>query len=84
MKAPPVLADAPVVDAPPPAAPAPAPGGIEIPDFRGLGVARALDLARQAHLPVDVSGSGRVVTQDPAPGPASARVRISLHFSDGE
>ena len=84
VKAPPVLADAPVVDAPPPAAPAPAPGGIEIPDFRGLGVARALDLARQAHLPVDVSGSGRVVTQDPAPGPASARVRISLHFSDGE
>ncbi len=79
----PAVADlAPTVDA---AAPAPSPveNGIVIPDFRGLGVARALDLARESHLPVDVIGSGRVVNQDPVPGSVAAPVRISLTFSDG-
>lgn len=73
-------APAPVVDAP---EPAPVVGGIAIPDFRGLGVARALDLARETHLPVDVTGSGRVIAQDPAPGSVAAPVRITLTFSDG-
>jgi cell division protein FtsI (penicillin-binding protein 3) len=77
------------VEAPPPLvdvadpAPVPVPNGIEIPDFRGLGVARALDRAREAHLAVDVIGSGRVVNQDPAPGSVVVPVRISLTFSDG-
>jgi cell division protein FtsI (penicillin-binding protein 3) len=54
-----------------------------VPDFRGLGVSRALDLARKSHLPVDVSGSGHVITQDPPPGIAlSATARLTLHFSD--
>jgi cell division protein FtsI (penicillin-binding protein 3) len=76
------VAPPPIVDAVDPE-PAPASGGIEIPDFRGLGVARALDVAREAHLAVDVSGTGRVVNQDPAPGSVAAPVRISLTFSDG-
>jgi cell division protein FtsI (penicillin-binding protein 3) len=40
----------------------------EIPDFRGLGMARALALAAAAHLAVEVSGTGRVIQQDPPPG----------------
>ncbi|CAN5720106.1 penicillin-binding protein [soil metagenome] len=85
----PVVPKAVVVEAPPPIMdvpepePAPVPNGIAIPDFRGMGVARALDLARQAHLPVDVSGSGRVIAQDPMPGSVATPVRISLTFSDG-
>ena len=59
-------------------------GAFTVPDFRGLGVARALDMAREAHLAVTVSGSGHVVNQDPPPGPAAAApVRITLKFSDG-
>lgn len=71
----------PTVDVDP--APVAVESGIVIPDFRGLGVARALDAARDAHLAVDVIGSGRVVNQDPAPGSVAAPVRISLTFSDG-
>ncbi|MBA3465202.1 MAG: transpeptidase family protein [Deltaproteobacteria bacterium] len=75
---------APVIEDVEVAAPiAPEPGSIVIPDFTGLGVARALDLAREAHLPVDLKGSGRVVSQDPAPGSVVAPVRITLTFSDG-
>jgi cell division protein FtsI (penicillin-binding protein 3) len=51
-----------------PASGAPAGTEIEIPDFRGLGMARALALARKAHLTVEVSGTGRVIQQEPAPG----------------
>lgn len=72
----------PIVDAEAPA-PAPIENAITIPDFRGLGVARALDVAREAKLPVDMTGSGRVVNQDPPPGSVAAPVRISLTFSDG-
>ncbi|MBL9016504.1 MAG: PASTA domain-containing protein [Myxococcales bacterium] len=77
-------APAPVIDAEEAAPPAaPEPGSIAIPDFAGLGVARALDLAREAHLAVDVTGTGRVVAQDPPPGFVAAPVRITLTFSDG-
>ena len=54
----------------------------EVPDFTGLGLARALDLARENHLSVDVTGTGRVVSQDPPAGPAGAQVRVTLHLSD--
>lgn len=74
---------APVIDDDPSAVPAPEPGSIAIPDFAGLGVQRALDLARESHLAVDVKGTGRVVSQDPAPGFAATPVRITLTFSDG-
>lgn len=75
-------APAPVIDDDP-APVEPEPGSIAIPDFAGLGMSRALDVAREAHLAVDVKGTGRVVSQDPAPGFAVPPVRITLTFSDG-
>lgn len=66
--------------------PPPAPDGptIEVPDFRGMSLRRALDIAREQRLPVDIVGSGRVSEQDPAPGSAPAGARITLRFSDGD
>jgi cell division protein FtsI (penicillin-binding protein 3) len=57
---------------------------ITIPDFHSLGMSRALELAHARHLTVSLSGTGRVVAQDPAPGPvpASAAGHVALHFSD--
>jgi cell division protein FtsI (penicillin-binding protein 3) len=55
---------------------------IAIPDFRGMGMARAIAAARAAELAIDVSGTGRVVAQDPAPGARLAQ-RVVLRFSDG-
>jgi cell division protein FtsI (penicillin-binding protein 3) len=52
-----------------------------IPDFGGMGLARALDLARENHLQVEVEGSGVVVAQEPGPG-AAPGARVRLHFSD--
>lgn len=60
----------------------PVPGGIEIPDFRGMSLRRALDRAREAGLELDVRGAGRVIAQDPLPGTASENVRVLLRFSD--
>jgi len=69
-------ADDPVADRPP----------IQIPDFRGMGMARAIATARAAHVLIDVSGTGRVVRQDPAPGPAPNRpdhaMRVQVQLSD--
>jgi cell division protein FtsI (penicillin-binding protein 3) len=73
----------PVIDEEEAAPATPEPGSIAIPDFAGLGVSRALDVAREAHLAVDLKGTGRVVAQDPPPGFAAAPVRITLTFSDG-
>ncbi len=75
----------PVAIAPPAAPIAVAPisaTAIAIPDFSGLGVGRALDLARSLHVPVEVVGSGRVVAQDPPAGPTVGSIRLTLHFSD--
>jgi cell division protein FtsI (penicillin-binding protein 3) len=47
-----------------------------VPDFANLGVGKALDLARMHHLAVDLAGSGRVISQDPAPGAAGSRVTL--------
>jgi len=59
---------------------------ITIPDFRGMGMARALATARAAHVSIEVSGTGRVIRQDPAPGPARDRpdraMPVQLQFSD--
>jgi len=58
------------------------PAAIMIPSFAGMGVRRALDLARSLHLPVEVIGSGRVVVQDPPAGPAVGANRLVLRFAD--
>lgn len=54
---------------------------VDVPDFRGMGIARAIAAARQAHVAVEISGTGRVVEQHPAPGPGHA-ARVSLRFAD--
>jgi hypothetical protein len=48
-----------------------------------MGLSRALDLARSARIPLDVSGSGRVIEQVPPPGRVAVPVRVTLRFSDG-
>jgi cell division protein FtsI (penicillin-binding protein 3) len=82
-KKPPVLEVAP----PPPEVepepePEPDPAAIIIPDFRGMGVGRAIDEARKLRLEIELEGSGRVIAQDPMPGPTLERGRIKLRFSD--
>jgi hypothetical protein len=67
----------------PPVAVHGAPAAPRIPDFRGMGMARALAAAREAHLAVAVSGTGRVVEQHPAPGPSRAAPRVWLRLADG-
>ncbi len=71
-----------------PLVPPASPGGaaaaaLRIPDFRGMGMARAIAAAREAHLGVAVSGTGRVVEQHPAPGPSRAAPRVWLRLADG-
>ena len=75
------VAPAPAVVAPVIAV-APDPAAVAIPDFSGMGVGRALELARTLHVPVSVLGSGRVVAQDPPAGPALGSIKLTLHFSD--
>ena len=63
-------------------APDPDPAAVLVPDFRGMGVSRALDEARKLHLDLDIVGSGHVITQDPPPGPTLDPGRVKLRFSD--
>jgi cell division protein FtsI (penicillin-binding protein 3) len=58
------------------------PGTIQIPDFRGMGVGRALDEARKVRLELDVIGTGQVISQEPPPGPVTGATRVKLTFSD--
>ena len=71
---PPPGASAPPVQAPVVAASssgaAAVPANQRVPDFTGLGLGRALALANKTGLRVEVSGSGLVVAQEPAPGSA--------------
>ena len=55
-------------------------GGDGIPDFRGLSLRRAFDLARRRHLDLEVEGDGYVVAQRPAPGavPGASPVSVRL------
>jgi cell division protein FtsI (penicillin-binding protein 3) len=81
-KKPAVVVEEPALEVEPVPEPEPDPAAIMIPDFRGMGVGRALDEARKLHLEVEVVGSGQVVEQDPAPGPTLQAERIKLRFSD--
>jgi cell division protein FtsI (penicillin-binding protein 3) len=55
---------------------------VTVPDFTGMGVGKALDRARELHIPVDMIGTGRVIAQDPLAGPASSFTKLTLRFSD--
>jgi cell division protein FtsI (penicillin-binding protein 3) len=59
------------------------PTRIDIPEFRGMGMARAIATARAAHLPIELSGTGRVIAQQPLPG-KTAMARVVLQFSDDD
>lgn len=54
---------------------------VVIPDFTGMSMGRALDLARDAGIEVELEGTGRVVEQYPPPGPVprpgSCRIVLS-------
>lgn len=64
--------------------PPPAPIAPEaVPSFVGLGYAKALELARARGLALEVTGSGRVIAQDPPPGSAVPAGNVLLTFSDG-
>jgi cell division protein FtsI (penicillin-binding protein 3) len=58
-------------------APVSAASGI-VPEFRGLSLRAALDLARSRRIDVEVSGSGYVVSQKPGPGAVLARPPAEL------
>jgi cell division protein FtsI (penicillin-binding protein 3) len=73
---------APIAPPAPPAARGPAATAV-IPDFRGMGMARAIAAAREARLAIAVSGTGRVVEQHPPPGPSRAAPRVWLRLADG-
>lgn len=75
------VAAEPVVE-PEPEEPEPDPAAIQIPDFRGMGVGRALDEARKLHLEVEIEGTGHVVAQEPPAGPTPNASRVKLRFSD--
>ncbi|MBV8760471.1 MAG: transpeptidase family protein [Deltaproteobacteria bacterium] len=83
---PPKPAPKPVVAAPEPA-PEPPPvddapaDAITVPDFRGMGVQHALDLARESKVDVEIAGTGRVTAQDPPPGKVAGPVHVKLQFS---
>ncbi len=55
---------------------------VVVPSFIGLGVGKALDRARELHLPVEVIGTGRVIAQDPPAGPGASFTKLTLRFSD--
>jgi cell division protein FtsI (penicillin-binding protein 3) len=53
-----------------------------LPDLRGLTVAEVKAITAQAHLAIEISGSGRAVAQDPLPGTvvAARDARIQVRF----
>ena len=56
-----------------------------LPDLRGLTVAEVKAITAQAHLAVEISGSGRAVSQDPLPGTiiAARDTQIQVRFELG-
>lgn len=55
------------------------PGGM--PDFTGMGVAEALELARERGIRVEVEGSGRAIAQFPPPGAANKPAECRIVFA---
>jgi hypothetical protein len=55
---------------------------VTVPDFRGLGIARVLELAHQAGVVVDVRGSGRAVRQDPPIGAVVRGTAVTVFFGE--
>lgn len=60
--------------------PAEAGGRVDIPDFRGMGMTQALELAARRGIQVQVSGSGKAIHQFPPPGPARTPAECRIVF----
>jgi cell division protein FtsI (penicillin-binding protein 3) len=56
-------------------------GDATVPDFRGMSVGRALEAARKAGLTLEIVGSGRAVSQEPA---SATTVRVTFADSPGK
>jgi cell division protein FtsI (penicillin-binding protein 3) len=61
--------------------PAPAGGGSEVPDFTGLSLAEALEVAHRLGLRPVLVGSGRAVGQSPGPGTADPGTTVRIVFA---
>lgn len=73
----PVIEDAPVT-------PELGADAIDLPDFTGLGLARAIDVAREAGVAIEVHGSGVAVRQEPAAGRAPAGTAVTVTFAPNQ
>lgn len=83
--APEIAPKPPIIIGPPPGASLAAlssPSGktVTVPDFSGLGIARALALAKKSGVDITISGTGRAVRQTPLPGPHAAPVTCRITF----
>jgi cell division protein FtsI (penicillin-binding protein 3) len=54
---------------------------VAIPDFSGMSIARALDLAREQGIEIEIIGSGVAVDQFPEPGWAPKPAECRVHFA---
>ena len=61
--------------------PTPATGDADVPDFTGLSMGEAIELAHRLSLRPLLVGSGRAVGQSPGPGPAPAGTTVRLVFA---
>ncbi len=57
--------------------------GVSVPDFRGLGVAQAMERAARSGLQLEVVGSGRAVSQSPDPGVPAKGANCRVVFAPG-
>ncbi len=58
------------------------PDGILIPDFEGMSMARAVELAAKAGIALEVEGSGRAESQSPPAGSRTRPARVHVVFSE--
>lgn len=59
-------------------------GVVRIPDFTGLGLAKSLELARQAGVDLELRGNGRGIDQDPPPGLAQGIQTVRVIFTPSD
>jgi cell division protein FtsI (penicillin-binding protein 3) len=58
------------------------PDGILIPDFEGMSMTRAVELAAKAGIALEVEGSGRAESQSPPAGSRTRPARVHVVFSE--
>ncbi len=63
---------------------APGSSAVEIPDFTGMGLAKALEVARKSGIQLELVGSGSAIDQSPPPGPTSSAGVVRVIFTDSD